>query len=170
MGILNIFKKNNKEDKVLDIVEEALKGILNKAGFNLSYELQYDGENTASVELQGEDENLLKDKGGTLLNSVQFLLERILQHNHENKKLRIVADSKKFNQEVMDSLTKSADRLKKKVLKDNKSYVFKSLDPRKRRIVHQHLSGDKRVRTQSIGDGYYKKIKIFINRKNANEL
>ena len=170
MSILNIFKKNSKDDKVLDIVEESLKEILNKAGFNLSYELQYDGQDTASVELQGEDENLLKDKGGTLLNSIQFLLERILQHNHENKRLRVVADSKNFNQEVMNSLTRSADKLKKKVLKENKSYLFKPLDPKKRRIIHQHLSNDRRIKTQSIGDGYYKKIKILVNRKNSNEL
>ncbi len=170
MSILNIFKKSSKDDKVLDIVEESLKEILNKAGFNLSYELQYDGQDTASVELQGEDENLLKDKGGTLLNSIQFLLERILQHNHENKRLRVVADSKNFNQEVMNSLTKSADKLKKKALKENKSYLFKPLDPKKRRIIHQHLSNDRRIKTQSIGDGYYKKIKILVNRKNSNEL
>ncbi len=169
MGILNIFKKGKgKDSKVLDIAEEALKEILDRAGFDLSYELQYDGEVQVSIELQGEDETLLKAKGGVLLNSIQFLVERILQHNHENKKLNVTIDSNQFNQEVNSSLTRSADRLKKKVLNENRSYLFKPLDPRKRRVIHQHLSEDKRVTTKSVGDGYYKKIKISINTKQEN--
>ena len=126
--------------------------------------MQYDGENRVSIELQGEDEKALKAKGGVLLNSVQFLIERILQHNHENKKLSVSIDSNQFNQEIEDSLARSADRLKKKVLNENRSYLFKPLDPRRRRIVHQHLSEDKRITTKSVGDGYYKKIKISISK------
>lgn len=163
MGILNIFKKG-KENKVLDIVEETLKHILDRAGFDLSYELQYDGENQVSIELQGEDEGLLKAKGGIVLNSVQFLIERILQHSHENKKLNVTIDSNQFNQEINTSLARSADRLKKKVLNENRSYLLKPLDPRKRRIIHQHLSRDARITTKSVGDGYYKKIKISISK------
>ena len=161
-----MFKKGKDDkDKVLDIVEESLKGILDRAGINLSYELQYDGESEVSIELQGEDEELLKARDGVLLNSMQFLIKRILQHNQENKKLNVVIDSNQFKETIDTSLTKTADKLKNKVLEENRSYLFKPLDPRQRRIIHQHLSQDKRIKTKSIGDGYYKKIKIFLNRR-----
>ena len=169
MSILNLFKKNS-DAKVLDIVEESLKGLCDLAGFDLSYELQFDGKSQVLIELHGEDEELLKERGGALLSSIQLLVERTLQHNNENKKIYVKVDSNKFNDEVQGSLIRVADKLKKKALSENKPQLFKPLDPKKRKMIHEYLSEDKRIKTKSVGDGYFKKIKISVNRpRSSNE-
>ena len=42
-----------------------------------------------------------------------------------------------------------------------KPVYFRALPPRDRKVVHQYLAEDGRVKSRSIGDGLYKKIKIF---------
>ena len=40
------------------------------------------------------------------------------------------------------------------------------MSPRDRRIIHQFFSEDEEVNTKSFGDGYYKRIKLYLKRKN----
>lgn len=164
---MNLFKSffGKKEEgqnvsESLDIIEETLMGIFDRADFHFSYDLQQK-EDDILVEIYGKDEDLLRNRGGQLLEALQFFTKRVLQHQLPDQKIFIQFNSKGFREELDQELLNLADRLKAMALKNKKSIYCKALPPKQRRMVHQHLSEDTRIRTKSVGDGHYKKIKII---------
>ena len=163
MGLFKKFfgKKDNTDvSECLDLIEETLMGIFDRADFHFSYDLQQKEDNIF-VELYGKDEDLLKSRGGQLLDALQFLTKRVLQHHLPDQRIYIQFDSKGFREKSDQELLDLADQLKSTAIKTKRSMFCKALPPKQRRRVHQHLSRDSRVRTKSIGDGHYKKIKII---------
>ncbi len=59
-------------------------------------------------------------------------------------------------------ITSMVDKMVAKVLESNKSVVLNAMNSAERRIVHQHLHDDSKVKTTSMGDGRYKKIQISL--------
>jgi spoIIIJ-associated protein len=45
-----------------------------------------------------------------------------------------------------------------------KPVYFRALTPKDRKTVHQYLAQDGRVKSRSVGEGLYKKIKIYPNK------
>lgn len=148
-----------------DIVEDSIIGIIEKGKFLLSYEIDFDdNKGTVDIDLFGEDENLLKEKEGQFLDAIQLFLTRILQHKLPEERVIINVDCDGFRQQANDELIRLAEKLKGIALKKKKSVYFRALPPKDRKVIHQYLAEDGRVKSQSVGDGLYKKIKIFPKR------
>lgn len=166
MGILDkIFGGGKKEgqtsDKAIQIIEETMDGIFGRANFDLSYDLTTDEEDNVVIEMFGKDEQLLTDKEGMLLNEIQLFIKRVLQHKLPDEKVNVVCDSNNFRKQANEELIKLAEKLKKIVLEKNKSVYFRALPPKDRKVIHQYLAEDGRVKSKSVGEGHFKKIKIF---------
>lgn len=163
-GLLGkIFGKGKKGPSTIDdIVEDVVAGIIEYGKFDLSYEMSFnDDEKRVEVELFGEDEELLKDRDGQLLDSFQLLITRVVQHQMPEERFNISVDCDGYRQEASEALIKLAEKLKGIALKKEKSVFFRALPPKDRKIVHQYLADDDRVKSHSVGDGLYKKIKIY---------
>lgn len=164
MGILDkIFgsKKSQANEGAIQIVEETLDGIFGRANFDLSYDLNSDDEGNIEVEIFGNDQKELVDKEGQLLDAFQLYLKRVLQHQLPEEKLNVNCDSNGFRKEASEELIKLADKLKKIALDKNKSVYFRALPPKDRKVIHQYLAEDGRVKSRSVGEGHFKKIKIY---------
>lgn len=59
------------------------------------------------------------------------------------------------------NLQQMASRMAEKAKKIRKPVTIGQMNAHDRRIVHIHLKDEDGVRTQSIGDGYYRKLMIF---------
>jgi spoIIIJ-associated protein len=149
------------ESVISEVVKDALEGVIERGGFKLYYELTEETEEKIVVELHGEDEALLREKDGQLLDSFQFLTKRVIQHRFPESRVDVIFDSNGYREESSLELVKIADKLKAIVIEKNKSVYFRALPPKDRKIVHQYLADDARVGSRSVGDGLYKKIKIF---------
>lgn len=158
-------KKSASAGGAEDLIRSTLEGVIEKGGFDLSFDVTStdgdDGETLIAVNLHGADEELLQDSKGEPLNAFQLFLQRAVQHHFPDLKLRIEVDSNDYLKGAADSLIEIVDDLKEKALKNGKSVYLRALPPKERKIVHQHLSSDQRVKSRSIGDGLYKKIKIY---------
>jgi spoIIIJ-associated protein len=165
MGIISKLFGGKKEgsvsDKALDIIEDCLNGVFDRGGLDLDYEIDENDSGQVVVELFGKDEELLRQKEGQLLDSLQFFVKRVLQHKLQDERVDLIFDTNGYREEADKALVDLAERLKGIVLQKKKSAYVRALPPRERRVIHQHLAGDKRVKTRSIGDGHFKKIKIF---------
>ena len=73
----------------------------------------------------------------------------------------IIFDCDGYREDADNALVELAEKLKGIAIDKNKSVYFRALPPRDRRVVHQHLAQDDRIVSKSIGDGLYKKIKVF---------
>ena len=79
-------------------------------------------------------------------------------------------DSNGFWKEQEDRLMSLTDHLIQKALDSNKPVVFKqSLSPAQRRLVHERVSGNTGVRSQSFGNGIYKNLKLIPDTFRSNE-
>ncbi len=158
-------KSKNSGGEVETLVHETLTGIIEKGQFSFSfkssYEKEADTEGVLSIELSGPDEELLKDKKGQLLDALQLFLKRAVQHNFPEDKTNITIDCGGYRDESSAALIERAENLKTIAIEQGKSVYYRALPPKDRKVVHQYLAQDPRVKSRSLGEGLYKKIKIY---------
>ena len=153
-------KKNNLES----VVEATLNGILENGNFDLSYELNLtkkDDVTEIKIEFSGGDEPLLKDYKGQLLDAFQLIIKRVTQHHFADEKTNVIVDCGGYREESEAALIERAEHLKTIAIEQGKSVYYRALPPKERKVVHQYLAQDGRVKSRSLGDGLYKKIKIY---------
>ncbi len=155
-----LFGGKKEETNVENLVEQTLNGIIERGGFELSFDIDFEG-NVLSIEFSGADEELLKDKKGQLLDAFQLLVKRVVQHNFPEDKTNILVDAGGYRKETEQALIDKAEDLKQMALDQGRSVYYRALPPKERKIVHQYLSQDPRIKSRSLGDGLYKKIKIY---------
>lgn len=157
--------KKKAGSEVGELVSATIEGLIEKAQFDLSFEIREEtndkGEPQITIEFSGDDEALLKDKEGQMIDSLQLFVKRVIQHHFPEDRSEVVIDCNGYREESNQQLIELAEKLKGIALEKGKSVYFRALPPKDRKIIHQHLAGDERVKSRSIGDGLYKKIKIY---------
>ena len=155
-------KKNDGGSDIESLVSEKMDQLIDKGQFELSYTIRLEtdkDEPQLVVELEGADEPLLKDREGAMIDALQLFLKRVIQHNFPEDKTNVQIDCNGYREESSAALVELAEKLKGIALEKGKSVYFRALPPKDRKIIHQHLANDSRVRSRSIGEGLYKKIK-----------
>ena len=155
---------SGKKKQAQDLIREILSELLEEGGFLLSFQIERDKdrEDLFKVDIFGEDEGLLKTKKGRLLSAFQTYLLQVLYKEFPGEKIYLMVDSNDFWKEQEDKLLSLTDHLIKKALDTNKPVVFKQmLSPAQRRLIHEKVSGNTGVRSQSFGAGAYKNMKLI---------
>ncbi|MFN8792549.1 MAG: protein jag [Bdellovibrionales bacterium] len=160
-----LFGGGKKADSgVESLVQETLSGVIERAGFDLDFDLKFEkneDESVLTIEFSGADEETLKDKKGQLLDAFQLFIKRVIQHNFPEDKTNVLVDAGGYREETEQALIDKAEDLKRTALEQGRSVYYRALPPKERKIVHQYLSQDPRIKSRSLGDGLYKKIKIY---------
>lgn len=158
-------KKKVEDNSPEGMVQNTLAGLIELAGFELqmnSSSAKDDrGDDVITVELSGADEDLLKDREGQLIEAMQLLAKRVLQHRLPEDRSNVVIDCNGFRDESNQALIDLVEKLKNSVLQKGRPMYVRPLPPKDRKTVHQYLASDARVKSRSVGDGMFKKIKIF---------
>ena len=151
-------KKTSTQAFVTEILSEILEG----GKLLLSFQIEQKREGDLLIDIFGEDEGLLKTKRGRLLLALQTYLLQVAHKSFPEQKIRISLDSHGFWKEQEDKLLSLTDHLIQKALNSNKPVVFKqALSPYQRRLIHEKVSGNTGVRSQSFGSGIYKNLKLI---------
>lgn len=146
------------------MVNETIGGVVERAGFDLDFTVdsQMNGDiEDVIVQFNGADEDILTAENGELLDSFQLFAKRVLQHKLPDARVEVHTDANGFREKATQSLVDLTDKLKEKCLDTGKSQYMRPLAPKDRKVVHQHLATDERVRSRSIGEGHFKKVKIY---------
>ncbi len=163
-------KGKGKSQEVETLVGDILQGVIGRAGLDLSFDVQVNREEerikSIEVEMFGTDEELLKQKEGSLLDAFQLYIRRVVQHNYPDESPSVIFDTNGFRAQANQTLIELVEKLRDRALEQGKSVYLRQLPPKDRKVVHQFLADDGRVKSRSIGDGLYKKIKIYPVRKN----
>lgn len=166
-------KKGADGGDIETLVVACMEGLIEKGQFDLSFDVKSGkdekGHEQVALEFSGSDEELLKERDGQMIDSIQLFLQRVVQHNFPDDKTNIVIDCNGYREESNSALIELAEKLKGQALEKGKSVYFRALPPKDRKIVHQYLASDDRVKSRSIGDGLFKKIKIYPARSNNNQ-
>lgn len=113
----------------------------------------------------GGNSGVLIGKKGQNLEAIQYLIDKIVNKNSD-KRIRIQVDVEGYLKTRKENLVKLAGRLAEKAKKTGRPSTIGQISAQDRRTVHLALKSDKEVRTQSIGDGYYRKLVIFPKKNN----
>ncbi len=148
-------------DSAQALVESTMEGLIERAGLDLSFEVRETAQDELLVEISGPDEDLLTEKEGALLDAFQLFFKRVTQHQLPDSRVNVSFDCNGYRDESSKALVELAERLKEKALEQGRSVYLRALPPKDRKVVHQHLANDERVRSRSVGDGLFKKIKIY---------
>lgn len=156
-----LFGSKKKKDGIEGLVEEALLAVIELGKFDLTFDMKKEESGDINVEFHGDDEELLTSKEGQLLDSLQLYVRRVVQHQNSEDHVNINLDCANFREQANAELVALADKLKGIALSKGKAVYFRALPPKDRKVIHQYLAEDGRVKSRSIGDGHFKKIKIY---------
>jgi len=112
------------------------------------------------LNLTGLDRPFLLSNNASLLNSIEFLLNRAFR-SARNEAPGITLDTDNYRQHREAELVLLAQMASKKVLSSRGPLSLQPMIPRERRIVHLALADIEGVRSQSDGEGENRNITIY---------
>ena len=153
---------SGKKKSVSSVITELLSELLDGGGLQISFQLEKeDKDHSFVLDIFGGDEGLLKTRKGKLILAIQTYLLEVLYKEFPGEKVRVFVDSNGFWKEQESRLLSLTERLIQKALESNRPVLFKqSLSPYQRRLVHEKVSGNTGLSSQSIGSGFYKSLKL----------
>ncbi len=117
-------------------------------------------EQRLMFKVEGGNSAMLIGKRGQTLEAMQYLVEKIVNKQCEQR-VRILVDVEGYLKTRKENLQKMASRMADKAQKTRKPVTIGQMNAYDRRTVHLHLKSNAAVRTQSVGEGYYRKLVIF---------
>ena len=125
-------------------------------------DLELDGkeeEGVVRVNLTGADRPFLLSNAASLLNNIEYLLNKVFHSGRDEH--GITLDSDQYRQHREAELILLAQMASQKVISLRKPLNLQPMIPRERRIVHLALADIEGVRTESNGDGDNRSITIY---------
>jgi spoIIIJ-associated protein len=151
----------NFKDKIKDFLEKLIK----LSGFDVEVKDSMK-DDTIKYEILGKDTSFFLENKARLLDSFQHLV--LKKATKENLEINITVDCDGFKEERENYLNKYLNRACETVRKSKKPYILKPLNPAERRFVHMMIQENQvDLKTESQGEGRYKKIKLFFKPKES---
>ncbi len=133
-----------------------LEELKDKSGFNIDFEFEEE-KDKIKVIVSGKDSQYFSRNNGELINSLQHILNKVFS---EKLGKHIICDIRGgFRKKRKEFLKRMLVSLLKK--HRNKNEIFlPPLNPVDRMMVHT-MAEDMGLKTESLGEGYFKKIKVI---------
>lgn len=107
-----------------------------------------------SVIFDGEDKQLLLWKDGALLLALQHVLNKISSQ-------KVQVDCEFFRKRKEKRLREYAQQVARQVYETGRNEILDLMNPYERRIVHIAVNQVPGITSESLGDGFLKRVKIF---------
>ncbi len=119
-----------------------------------------------TLSIKGGNAGILIGRKGQTLDAMQFLTDKIINRKSEAR-VRVKVDIEGYMETRKENLKHLAHKMAEKAKKTGRPTTINQMSAQDRRIVHLALKNDNKVRTQSMGDGYYRRLVIFPKKKNS---
>jgi len=129
----------------------------------LQMDLNVDGQEDADhliINVSGNDRPYLLSNSASLLNSLEYLLNRIFWRG-KDESVGITLDSDGYREHREAELTLLAQMASQKVLTMKTPLDLQPMSPRERRIIHLALAEIEGVESKSTGEGDDRNITIY---------
>ena len=110
-------------------------------------------------DLKGKNLGILIGRRGDTLDSLQFLLNLVINEKNAAK-VKGIIDIENYRAKREDTLIGLSHKLAAKARKTGQKVVLEPMNPQERRIIHMALQNDRRVSTYSEGEEPYRKVVI----------
>jgi len=142
--------------------------LLKKMGISFdSIDAKVEGKNLY-LEIMGcKDTGFLIGKNGLMLETLQYLINRIFEDDRKLEKIYLDADGYRDRREAMFIRPFLPQIAKIKV--HGKPITLDPMNAAERRIIHRHVERDRGLRTLTIGEGEFKRVVIFSSRQTEKD-
>lgn len=145
----------------IEIIRADIARILELMGYPSELNIELDKNNKVHARITGEFAETLVGPEGQTLDSLQYVLRKIITKKFPQKVL-FALDAGGFRDNRMTELQERALRLAREVKETGKTRTIPAINPAERRMVHMALQDDTEIRSRSVGDGLFKKVLIYL--------
>lgn len=147
--VIRAWQKAEPED---DPVAQFLNKILSLIPLDIKYQIKRKND-VISLIFEGNDKHLLLRKDGALLMAFQHILNKISTE-------KVQADCEFYRKRKERRIKEYAQNVANHVHETGKDEILDMMNPYERRIVHIAVNQIPGITTESIGEGFLKRIKI----------
>ncbi len=147
--VIRAWQKTEPED---DPVAQFLNKILSLIPLDIKYQIKRKND-IISLIFEGNDKHLLLRKDGALLMAFQHILNKISTE-------KVQADCEFYRKRKERRIKEYAQNVANHVHETGKDEILDMMNPYERRIVHIAVNQIPGITTESIGEGFLKRIKI----------
>lgn len=148
--VINAWPKRARDENT---ATEFLDQILEVLPLNITYHTKKKRDMLYII-FEGPDRHLLLRKDGAVLLAFQHLLNKVSVR-------KVQTDCDFFRQKKEQELKEHAQQVAQRVQESGEKEVLDFMNPYERRIVHVAVNQIKGITSESIGDGFLKRMKIL---------
>ena len=156
--------------ETLQEIKELLVTLLDLMGFPSEISISATGNKVTAHIIDAKNAQEIIGRDGSTLDALQYLLRKIITQKFPEK-INLTLDVGTYREDRQKELEALAIEMANKVKSTGKSQIISALNPAERRIVHVTLQDDPGIRSSSLGEGLFKKVKISLpgqGRKRSN--
>lgn len=139
-----------KFDEVVKFIKDTLYDIAKYIGIDINLEIRK-REDQITIKMFSDNNNILIGKGGRTLMALQTYIKQLL-YNTTQEKISFVLDVENYKEKRIKGIEYLAKKIAKEVANTKVDVTLDSMNSYERRIVHEALSKDRYVYTESIGE------------------
>ena len=139
-----------KQDEIVDFIKDTLNEITKSMGVNINLEVRKRNE-TISIKIFSDNNAILIGKNGRTISALQNLIKQMV-YNVLEEKISMILDVENYKEKRIKSLEYLAKNTAKEVSKTKIEAKLDSMNSYERRIIHEALSNNRYVYTESTGE------------------
>ncbi len=153
-------EQNNNNSAKLQAAQEYLQAILEKMGVEGVTMTVEEGEESATITLNGEHLGILIGHHGETLDALQHLTTLVC-NRLDGKYFRVTLDCGQYRDKRQKALKDLAKRTSIKVARTGRSQILEAMNPYERRIVHSVVTEMEGVTSKSKGEDPNRRVVIL---------
>lgn len=157
--------KARRKKTFIDEIREYLESLFKAMDIQTEIQIEFDEtENVLSINLEGPEMGILIGKRGQTLDALQYIISLAVNKKSESY-IRVKLDTENYRARRKETLENLAKNIAFKVKRSKRSFALEPMNPYERRIIHATLQKDKYVSTKSEGEEPYRKVIVYLKKK-----
>ncbi len=157
--------KARRKKTFIDEIREYLESLFKAMDIDTEIKMEFDEtENVLSINLEGPEMGILIGKRGQTLDALQYIISLAVNKKSESY-IRVKLDTENYRARRKETLENLAKNIAFKVKRSKRSFALEPMNPYERRIIHATLQNDKYVSTRSEGEEPYRKVIVYLKKK-----
>ena len=136
--------------EVIKYIKEYLQALLKNMGFNVQIEI-FNKNTNPTYRIYSDNDSILIGKSGKNLKALQHIVSQVIK-KEINQNFKFLLDVSNYQEKKEKNLIFLAKKIAKEVATSKVEVKLDSMNSYERRIIHNALTNNKRVYTESIGE------------------
>ena len=157
--------ESHDREAVFEVGEQMVRRIVDAISPEATINVQRQ-EDEISFNVKGGESGILIGKRGQTLEAIQVLVDKAIRRLNGHQ-VRVTIDVEGYLKNKEANLVRTAERVAQRVTSKGRPASIGFMNAQDRRIIHLALKDNHAVRTQSVGDGSYRKLMVYPRRRSA---